>query len=246
MNESELLLVILFSLIGSFVKSITGMGYGLVAIPLLTLSIDLETAVVVIAIPNLLVNAVLNHGVREERPHIPNFSRLALPAVAGTVVGTLLLVNIPETPLLLLLIATIVIFVANRLLTPDWVLTARQSQIGAPYAGMTTGLLQGSIGVAGPVVVMWFHSHRLPTPRFVASITAVFLLVTTSQAVVLIATGTFTRDRLLAGICALIASLVVIPLGTSLRSRLSGPRFNHLVLILLICGALSLTYRVIT
>ena len=89
------------------------MGLPVIAIPIAALFVDIETAVVVIAFPNVLANAFLGvpanaHCVHETR----DLPVLAVAGVIGAVAGTLLFVSVPETPLIIAVIVAIVGYVA--------------------------------------------------------------------------------------------------------------------------------------
>ena len=59
MNGTELAVVLAAVVIGAIAKAITGMGLPLIAIPIASLFVDVNDAIVVIALPNVLANAYL-------------------------------------------------------------------------------------------------------------------------------------------------------------------------------------------
>ena len=120
MTPFDLLVVALVSLTGSFVKSVTGMGYPLIAIPVLTLIVGVEAAVVVIAIPNAVLNALLAWGVRDRFAETRDLPRTTLAALLGGVFGTFVLIEAPEAPLLIALAAMVGVFVIQRRLSPEF------------------------------------------------------------------------------------------------------------------------------
>ena len=67
MTGVEIAVVLGASLLGAFVKSVTGMGYPLLAVPLITLVLGVEDAVVIVAAPNVTANALLCFGARQAR-----------------------------------------------------------------------------------------------------------------------------------------------------------------------------------
>ena len=99
------------------------------------------------------------------------------------------------------------------------------------------------MGVSGPIVAMWFHGYRLSKNAYVFSVTALFLMSGAAQLVVLMLTGQYDRDRIVAAALALVATLAVIPVGTRLRDRVGGQTFERLILILLIVSGCSLILR---
>jgi uncharacterized protein len=245
-SEGDLILVVVASLVGSFVKSVTGMGYPLIAIPFLTLFIGVGDAVTIIAIPNSVANLLLNVHARSHRHDTRDVPTLVTASIVGAIIGTLVLVGVSEDPLLLGLAATVFAFVLQRLRSPGFRLDAATSRRWAPAAGLLAGFSQGAVGVSGPVVAMWFHGYQLSKNAYVFSVTALFFVSGLTQLVVLLIAGEYDRDRFAAAGLALVATLAMIPLGTRLRDRIGGETFERLILILLVVSGLSLILRALT
>ena len=245
MSETDLLVVALASLVGAFVKSVTGMGYPLIAIPILTLYIGIESAVVVIALPNAIANLILCLGVRQERHVSRDLPALVIASILGAVVGTRVLISAPEKPLLIGLALTVFVFVVQRVRSPDLRLTPGMTRRWAPAVGALAGFSHGAVGVSGPVVAMWLHGYRLPKDAYVFSVTLLFLVSGTTQLIVLVLTNQYGRERLIASAVALVATLVMIPIGTRMRARIGGITFERLILALLVFSGVSLIMRAI-
>ena len=243
MSESDLILVAVVALIGSFVKSVTGMGYPLIAVPALALVIGVESAVAVIAIPNAILNALLNWDVRETRHETRNLPVLVGAALLGGAAGTFILINAPERPLLIGLAISVLAFVVLRRIQPDLAFTEATTRKWSPLVGLAAGVSHGAVGVSGPIVALWFHGYRLSKDAYVFCVTAVFLVGGLAQLGVLIGADAFGLDRLVASAVGLVATLLVMPIGTRVRDRLAGEAFERLILILLVGSGISLLWR---
>lgn len=240
MTTTQLLVVLAASLAGATVKSVTGMGYPVLAVPLIALVLGVEDAVVLVALPNLGANLYLAWESRDVRGESRDLGRLVGFGIVGAVVGTVALVHLPEEPLLIVLALAIGVFVVNFFRRPDLALDPRTATRWAPAVGSVAGLLQGSIGVSGPVVATWVHGYRQPPRVFVHTVTVIFGVTGAAQIVVLALQGQFTADRLIAAGVAAVPVAVVTPLGVRLRDRLAGPTFERVVLAVLLVSALSL------
>jgi len=82
MDGYQLTIVLVAVVIGSVSKAVTGMGLPVIVIPVAALFVDIEDAVVIIALPNLLANGVL--AIRE-RAHLPDTRNLG--ALASVVLS---------------------------------------------------------------------------------------------------------------------------------------------------------------
>lgn len=240
MTGGQLLVVVLASLAGATVKSVTGMGYPVLAVPLITLVLGVEDAVVIVALPNLAANVYLCWESRDARDRTRDLPLLVGFGIVGAVVGTIALVRLPEEPLLLVLALAIGVFVVNFFRRPDLAIDPRTATRWSPVVGSIIGVLQGAIGVSGPVVATWVHAYRLPPRVFVHTVTFIFGVTGAVQIVVLAVQGQFSGVRLLAAAAAAVPVAIATPLGIRLRDRLAGPTFERVVLVVLLVSAVSL------
>jgi uncharacterized membrane protein YfcA len=233
----ELTIVLVAVVIGSISKAVTGMGLPVIVIPIAALFVDIGDAVVVIALPNLLANAVLAVREREHVHETRDLPSLAVTGGIGAVIGTLLFVNVPDQPLVIALIVAIAVYIATDLRT-----SPEQSRRLSPFAGLLAGTFQGAIGISGPVVGSWIHSFRLPRGAHIFSVTMLFLVAGSAQLIVLIVSGEL-GGRLVATLLACIPVLAVIPIGTRLRDRISGRGFDLAIVGMLGLSSIALCVR---
>lgn len=244
MTGFEIAVVLAASLVGAFVKAVTGMGYPLLAVPLITLVLGIEDAVVVVAAPNVTMNFLLCWDARRGRHEARDLPALVGFSFAGAFVGTFLLVSVPEEPLLLVLAFTIAAYVVNYLRTPQLRLEPATTHRWSPLVGSVAGVMQGAVGVSGPIVAAWLHGFRLPPRAYVFSVTAIFGVSGAVQLSLLTAAGEFTADRALVSALAFVPVLAMIPVGTRLRARLGGRGFELAVLAVLVASGVALPVRV--
>lgn len=245
MTGVEVLVVLGASLVGAFVKSVTGMGYPLFAIPIITLVIGIEDAIVIVAAPNMAANLALCWGARDGRDEARDVRALVLSGLAGAAVGTFLLVQAPEEPLQILLAATIVGYVVVFVRSPDLRIDPETSRRWAPAVGAAAGVMQGAVGVSGPVVATWLHGYRLPRQAYVFSVTAIFFASGSVQFWLLLAAGEVTAARAAMAALAAVPVFAMIPVGSRLRRRLGGRGFDRAVLLVLVVSGFALLVEVV-
>ena len=157
MNGFELLVVGLAVVLGALVKGVTGLGLPLTAVPVIAFFVGVEDAVVIMAAPTAMSNAML---VREHRrelrfaEHLPLFAGLG---AVGAVAGAWALPRINERILLLALSLLLGAFLAWRFssASPRWSPTVQRW--GRAPVALTCGVAQGAIGISGPLVAAWFQ-----------------------------------------------------------------------------------------
>jgi hypothetical protein len=246
MSGFELGVILLSSCVGMFVKSVTGMGFPLFAIPLISLVAGVENAVVVVSGPNAVANLLLCWQAREGARGSRDLVRLGASGVVGAMLGAVALMALPEWPLLWVLVLTIAVFVVQFWRTPELRIAESTSRRWSPLVGAMAGLMQGAIGVSGPVVAAWLHGYRLERKAQVFSVTLLFLISGLAQIFFLAAAGAYTEDRLVASAGVLVPVLLMIPVGTRVRDRLSGPGFDRAVLGVLAVSAIALLGRMLS
>ncbi len=244
MSGAEIALVLGASLVGAFVKAVTGMGYPLLAVPLATLAIGIDDAVVIVSVSNVTMNFLLCWQARDARHETRDLGVLVVTSLGGAVLGTWLLVSVPEEPLLVVLAATIGVYVVNAVRAPEFRWRPETATRFAPVVGTAAGVMQGAVGVSGPVVASWLHGYRLRPSAYVFGLTAVFGVSGATQLLILAAAGEFTAERSAVAAAAFVPALAMIPVGRRLRERLGGRGFERAVLAVLVVSGLALIVRV--
>lgn len=241
MTGTELAIVLAAVVIGSVVKAVTGMGLPIIAIPIAALFVDLDDAVVALALPNVVANGVLGYRERRHICETRDLPVLAIAGVVGATIGAIAFVSLPETPLVIILIVAIIWYVVAFFAKPDLQIGPERSRRLAPVVGSLAGAFQGSIGISGPIVGSWIHSYRLGRGAHILSVTSLFLITGLTQFIVFAATGELD-GRISASLLACIPVLASIPLGTWLRDRVSARSFDLAVISTLVAsvGALAI------
>ncbi len=241
-SGTELAIVLVAVVIGAIAKAVTGMGLPLIAIPIASLFIDVNDAIVVIAFPNLLANAYLAERERSSYHDTRDLPMLAVAGVFGAVAGALLLVNIPERPLVMAVIVSIVGYVVLFFAHPELRIGPARSKRLAPVVGGVAGVFQGAVGISGPIVGSWIHSYRLPRSAHIFSVTSLFFITGLAQLIVLVGSGELS-GRVLATLLACIPVFAAIPIGTKLRNSVSVRGFDLAIVAMLIASALALSLQ---
>ncbi len=245
MSGAEFAIAVAAVCLGAFVKSVTGLGLPIVAIPVMALFIPLEDAVVIMAIPAVASNVTLAWSTRRAWHGTVDVPVLAVTGALSALVGGALLVVLPEQVLLAALAATVFAYVALTLAHPHFTVSAGSRRWLSPTVGTAAGLLQGATGISGPVYGTYVHALRVEQDAYVLSVTALFAIAGIGQLVVLVASGLFTWTLFAASMLALVPALGFIPLGGRLRSSMSTDRFQGLVLVILTGAAAAIVIRLV-
>jgi hypothetical protein len=243
-NGVELLVVALAVVLGSLVKGVTGLGLPLTAVPVIAFFVGVEDAVVIMAAPTAVSNAML---VREHRhelrsaEHLPLFAGLG---AVGAVVGAWALPRIDERVLLVMLALLLSSFLAWRFssASPRW--SPNVQRWGRAPVALTCGMAQGATGISGPLVAAWFQGLGVSRERFVVSNTSIFLLTGLTQLATLSVTGQWSNQRLWGAALAASVVGVTLPFGIRIGRHLNAERFEAAVSVVISVCTISLLVRV--
>src|SRR5262245_33992366 len=213
------------------IAAVTGFGIGSVLTPTLGLIVDTKTAVAAVSIPHLIGTVVrfwdLRHDVDRR-----TLWRFGVPSAAGGLTGALLHGR-ATSPWLTTVFGALLIFVAASELTG---LAQRMRFTGALawIAGALSGMLGGLVGNQGGIRSAALLGFDLPKRAFVATATAVALIVDGARMPVYLATEGDALQRLLLPIAVAIAGVVIGTLfGGRVLSRISEHRFRIVVAVIL-------------
>jgi uncharacterized membrane protein YfcA len=135
------------------VKGVAGLGFPTLATPLLTLTVDVKTAVVLLILPNIVMDGIQFSRRGAPTKTIRRLVPVLIGGAVGTVLGTRLLIVLPTRAVLLLLGGfTFLVYKLVQLATVAW------------YRLLTSALAATSIALtgvalAGFVVGLWIQNR---------------------------------------------------------------------------------------
>jgi uncharacterized membrane protein YfcA len=226
------LAVLVVAFAAGAIASLSGFGIGSLLTPLLGYRLGIKLAVAVVSIPHFIATAVRFWRLRKELDRTV-FFRFGLASAAGGLAGALLHA-VTASVWLTVLLGGLLIFVGVSGLTgysPRFRATGWATWI----AGVTSGMFGGLVGNQGGIRSAALLAFGLPRRAFVATATAVGLIVDLARMPVYL----FTQVE------ALRASWVLIVLATAgvvagtlsgeaLLRRISEPLFKKVVLVLIL------------
>jgi uncharacterized membrane protein YfcA len=143
-------------LFAGLAHGILGLGFPMLATPLLAIMIDVRSAILLTLLPTITVNliSILRGGRWSES--IGRYWPLAVMIPLGAVAGTWLLVSIDPAPFRLLLAAIILLHLFNdrlRAVRMDWVHT--RTWLAYLLFGLAAGFSAGTVNVMVPLLIIF-------------------------------------------------------------------------------------------
>ena len=129
-------------LFAAFVKGATGLGFPLIATPMVALLLDIRIAVTILILPNLLMD--ITQVFRDGFPYaiLRRFKSMIGLTIIGVFIGTMVLVMLPLWALNLSLGIMVLVFVTSNLLKFDFTIPPAAEKILSPIFGLLSGFLK--------------------------------------------------------------------------------------------------------
>lgn len=205
-----------------------GLGFPLVATPLVSLVTGIKTAVILVVPPTLavIVAAIVAGGpflatVRE-------WWRMPAWAFIGAYAGTQLFIVIDPAPLTLLLALAILIYLGL-----DWIgrgesqLIRRHRHKAGTLFGFLGGLFDGSVNIAAPPLLIYFLSLGLAPAALVKALNLCFFTGKATQLSTLIAAGDVPDAIWLSSVPLCLVGVLTSLAGTRIRNRVAAQTYRR-------------------
>lgn len=237
MSGGEILLIATVVAVAAGVQAVTGFGFSLLAVPVLSLVVAPETAVVLVSSLGL-VSAGLQARIERQDADRATVRWMLAGAAVGAPLGLAVLVLASERQLRVSLVAVIVVFLVLDLFRVRLERANRGVDLGA---GLVSGALKTSVSTNGPPLVMALHARHLEPPVFRGTLTAVLAWSGVVTVVLFAASGRYDAEVVRALVVAAPGLAAGFLVGLRARPVVPPGRFRGVV-----TGLLALTALVAT
>ena len=234
MAGSDLLIMVgvVFCLAG-FVKGMVGLGLPTVSLGLLSIIVDLPTAMAMLVMPSLATNVWQALAGGQIGALWRRLWRFLLMAVVMVHLGAQLSTLVETQFLHRCLGALLLLYAISGLMTKPPQLSPRLEMILGPVCGAINGLLTGLTGTLFVPGVMFLQSIGLPRDALVQAMGMLFAASTASLGLALYRHDLMPLSLGILSAAALLPALIGMQIGLGLRQRLSQDLFRQLFLIAL-------------
>ncbi len=231
------ILIVAIVFAAAFAQSLTGFGFALIVMPLLTMLLGVRTAAPIVALVGITVYAV--NIIRYRRAiNVAEVLRLGVASAAGVPLGIWVLSNANEDVVMRVLGAILVVYAGYALARPE--IRRELSRRWAYPAGFLAGCLGGAYNTPGPPVIVYGSMRKWPRDEFRAVLQALFLvnasLVVASHALA----RHLTQQVFVHYLWALPALLAGILLGSVVDRRIDQDQFRRIVMVMITLLGLAL------
>jgi uncharacterized membrane protein YfcA len=225
-------LLFMAAIVAGAIASLAGFGIGSILTPLLALSTGTKQAVVAVSIPHLIATAIRFWSMRRSIDlHV--LKNFGIASAAGGLAGALLGARF-SSPVLAYILGALLIFAGVTGLTG----LAQKMRFGTAIAwlgGAASGLLGGLVGNQGGIRSAALQGFNLEAKAFVATATAIALIVDGARMPVYFFTSPNTVKQLALWIAAMVAGAAIGTLaGARVLRQIPEMYFRRLVALLIL------------
>lgn len=237
MEYEALTLVLIISVIifAGLVHGTLGLGFPMMATPLLALYFDVQTAILLTLFPTVAVNIVsILHGGRWKES-IGQYWPLALFTIFGSILGSHFLIASDPSPLRLLLAGIILIYLNVERLgqLPMWWIKEYPLPSMVLF-GLVGGFLAGSVNVMVPILVIFALEAGLKSTAMIQVFNFCFLAGKLSQIGVFSSSGLLDMTVFMNSIPTIIAAILALVIGIVLRRHIQAELYRKILKRLLL------------
>ena len=243
------LLIVAFS---GLVHGTIGIGFPLIATPLLSLVFDVRIAIMLTLFPTAAVNLVSMFSGGQWRNSIAKYWPLPLYALAGSYVGTQLIILHDPAPYALLLSLLIAVYLGI-----DWYRQRYTEPTPKPHNrvhtalkmagyGIVAGIAAGTTNVMLPILIIYALGLGLTRTVTVQVFNMTFLAGKLAQIGAFAIAGQIDRELLMINTPLVIVALLALFTGMQLQKRINDRLFRQIIKALLAIIAVGLVVQFFT
>jgi hypothetical protein len=237
-----LLAVVAIILFAGLVHGTLGLGFPMVATPILATMMDVRSAILVTLLPTMAVNiasiANSHASLASTRPFLP----LIGFTLIGSIVGASILAITDPAPFRIVLAGLILLYLWSSLrISRQWL--EQNSTLAMACFGVIAGLSGGTTNVMVAILIIYFLSLDTARATMVPTLNACFLVGKTTQILVLAIAGLVGMSLVIETTPLALAAVAALLVGQRLRSRIEVSTYQAILRKLLLLLAAILIYQ---
>ena len=221
-----------------FGEAIFGLGGGFLSIPLLSLFLDVKSAITLVLIFQFLMGLLILKSYK----HING--KIAIPmtfsVIIGTIIGTYMLSQVDDLFMRKFLALTIFAFLTKMIFFKGFNFGKNPRIIWGFATGLAGGWFQGITGTSSPVFTMYLTTATPTKETMRATLIYIFFISSIIRVVVSFSKGLFTHSIISTAIPVLPFFFLAIYLGQHMHKKIGEQYYRYAIYIILFFSGISL------
>jgi uncharacterized protein len=217
----EILFGILVIFVAAMTQGATSFGFSLIGVPLLGILFPLQVAVPVLMIFSLILNSLVLYHIRAH-VQLKKIIILVIFGILGTPFGVYLLKVLAEDTLKLV-VGIIIVIVAGVNIS-GYHFTVKNEKISFIPIGLASGLLNGSVSLGGPPIVLFLNNQKVEKQAFRGNLTLYFWVINLFSIPAYFFSGLITQEVIRSAVYLfpglILGTLIGIRIGNQVEEQL--------------------------
>jgi uncharacterized protein len=227
LNPALIAWIVAVMIFAGWVQGALGLGFPLLATPLIALVTDIRSAIIIVLLPCLatvVVSMAKGGGLRRV---LARFWMMPLYMLTGAAIGTRLFIEYPAFPYALLLAAVILFYLnLDRIGRAEFALVSRYRGAFGFLFGVVAGMSEGTANVAAPPLVIYYLSIGLHPTALVQALNICFFTGKSTQFVTLATAGGVPAAQWIATLPLAAVAAIAALQGVKVRNRVDGATYK--------------------
>lgn len=237
-----LLAIVSIMLLSGLVHGTLGLGFPMVATPVLASMTDVRSAILITLLPTMVVNIASIANNRSTLASTRRFLPLVIFTLLGSIAGASVLAIVDPAPFRILLAGLILLYLWNGLRIPRaWL--ERNALVAMALFGICAGLSAGITNVMVAILIVYFLSLDTPRTTMVPTLNACFLSGKLMQILVLSVAGLVSPRLVLETAPLALVAVAALRLGQRIQPKIEVATYQALLRKLLMLMAIVLIYQ---
>ncbi len=222
-------------LLAGWVHGALGLGFPMVATPLIAIWLDVRIAIFLTLLPTVAVNMATIFADSLDRQALRQFGWLLVFTAFGAGVGAYVLAYSSPNPFRVLLALLIVLFLLqDKIGQLQHIWLQYSPRFLMAVVGFVAGFSGGTTNVMVAVLLVYFFSIKLPRMQMLPVLNGCFLLGKLVQIAVFVQADLVDMNTLVQTLPLALAALLALLLGQRLQARLPVQTYRQLLDSLLV------------
>jgi len=229
----------------SIVHGSIGFGFGMISTPLIALFTDIQTTIMLMIIPTMLVNiaSIASEGKFFEA--IRKFWFIIFLMVIGSAIGTVLLIYTNSDYFKLLLAATIFIYLLQSKVEMRLSYVSRYPSASTYILGIFGGILSGLTNIVAPLMIMYTMELNYSKKDTIQLSNLCFLFTRIGQLSIFLYYKTFAMQTFEVSMLSVLVVSVGLYFGIRVKEKIDKQLYTKILKFLLFIIALTLVLTTI-
>ncbi len=236
-----MIIVLSIMLFAGLVHGTLGLGFPMVATPMLAIHFDVRSAILITLLPTVAVNLASLWNSRHVLTSVKRFIPLTGFVLIGSIAGAYILVSVDSNPFRLVLAGLILLYLWTNVrgrIPRQWITGNLMLAMG--LFGILAGLAAGVTNVMVAILIIFFLSLEIPRVTMVPVLNTCFLIGKMSQIAVLSVAGLVSLTLFYETMPLAMSAVTALLFGQKLRDKIAVVVYRRILHGLLVILAVIL------